>query len=691
MNAFAAYIYWVIVAAWGAVLITVSIAYLRNRKTFGSARLLLLVVSIDTVRNIVENVYFGAYFGATYGIFPPAVAAALGNPTLLILPKLFNVFASLIVLGVLLFRWLPSAVGEKAEAEKLVQDRTMALRREVEEHRRLFQTSADLIVVTDLDRVIIQISESCSGILGYLPHELEGRYGGDFIVSSDLDALRSELSRCVAGEPLKNLQCNFVHKYGHLVAISLSGVWSPEVSRFFLIGRDTTSQKIAEEKLQYLAHFDQLTGLPNRFSALAEIGSQLKSSRGLAIAMFDLDGFKDVNDTLGHAAGDRVLCAAAKRIKRAALVGCKFYRLGGDEFLAIFANQLDPLALAADIDHVIHRLEKPFSVDGHTFMIGASVGSAIAPADGTDADELIASADLALYDAKAAGRRCYRMFVPSMRAAVQARREMGNELHRAWRQNEFVLHFQPQYRLADGKIVGAEALLRWQHPTRGLLPPGLFVGALSASPEAPAVGSWIILEACRAAMNWHDRGLPFIRMGVNLFPAQFQSNVLLSDVETALSSTNLPPHNLELEITENIVLNNSEAILSTLETLRSRGVGVAFDDFGTGYASLSCLTHFPLNRIKIDRSFVKSITSASSSEDTAITSSIITLAHGLGCSVIAEGVETADQADFLTNKGCDEVQGFLYSRPLTSDDFEVLLRETILPVAERGKSSFLKA
>jgi diguanylate cyclase (GGDEF)-like protein/PAS domain S-box-containing protein len=691
MNAVAAYIYWVIVAAWAAVLITVSIAYLRNRKTFGSARLLLLVVSIDTVRNIVENIYFGAYFGATYGILPQAVAVVLGNPALLILPKLFNVFASVIVLGVLLFRWLPSAVGEKAEAEKLVQDKTMALRREVEEHRRLFQTSADLIVVTDLDRVIVQISDSCSGILGYLPHELAGRYGGDLIVSSDLEALRSELLRCVAGEPLKNLQCNFVHKDGRLVAISLSGVWSPQVGRFFLIGRDTTSQKIAEEKLQNLAHFDQLTGLPNRHSALAEIRLQLESSRGLSIAMFDLDGFKDVNDTLGHAAGDRVLCAAAKRIERAALVGCKFYRLGGDEFLAIFPDQLDPLALAADIDHVIHRLEEPFSVDGHTFNIGASVGSAIAPTDGADADELIASADLALYDAKAAGRRCYRMFVPSMRAAVQARREMGIELRRAWQKSEFVLHYQPQYCLADGKIVGAEALLRWQHPTRGLLSPGLFVDALSTSPEAPAVGSWIILEACRQAMEWHARGLPLIRMGVNLFPSQFQSNVLLSDVDTALSTTNLPSHKLELEITENIILNNSEAILSTLETLRSRGVGMAFDDFGTGYASLSCLTHFPLNRIKIDRSFVKSITSSSSSEDTAITSSIIALAHDLGCSVIAEGVETSDQVDFLTNKGCDEVQGFLYSRPLTSSNFEALLRQTILHAAEKGKKSLSEA
>ena len=287
--------------------------------------------------------------------------------------------------------------------------------------------------------------------------------------------------------------------------------------------------------------------------------------------------------------------------------------------------------------------------------------------------ELIASADLALYDAKAAGGRRYRFFIPSMRATVQARREMEAELHRAATENEFVLHYQPQLRLTDGAVVGAEALLRWEHPNRGLLSPGAFIEALGRSPEALRVGQFVLKEACKAAASWKAKGMPSIRMGVNMFEAQFNEECLLHDVEEALLVSGLAPHQLEIEITENVALGNQKKIIPSLRALREKGVGVAFDDFGTGFASLSCITQYPLTRIKIDRSFVQSIFAGSSEENTAVASSIIVMAHNLGLDVIAEGVETQAQAAFLRTKDCEEVQGFLYGRPMPAAEFEAFL------------------
>jgi EAL domain-containing protein (putative c-di-GMP-specific phosphodiesterase class I) len=260
-----------------------------------------------------------------------------------------------------------------------------------------------------------------------------------------------------------------------------------------------------------------------------------------------------------------------------------------------------------------------------------------------------------------------------MRSTVQARREMEAELHRAATANEFVLHYQPQLRLSDGAVVGAEALLRWQHPTRGLLAPGRFIDALSRSPEALRVGRFVLQEACKAAASWKSSGMPAVRMGVNLFPAQFTEEFLLPDVEQALAISGLAPDRLEIEITENVALSSQDKIIPLLRALRETGVGVAFDDFGTGYASLSCITKYPLTRIKIDRSFVKNIFAESSAEDTAVASSIIVMAHNLGLAVIAEGVETLAQVAFLHAKDCEEVQGFLYARPMPSAEFEAFL------------------
>ncbi len=279
---------------------------------------------------------------------------------------------------------------------------------------------------------------------------------------------------------------------------------------------------------------------------------------------------------------------------------------------------------------------------------------------------------------KPAAAQCYRLYVPTLRARAKHRRELDTQLRRACVNQEFVLYFQPQLRSSDGAVVGAEALLRWHHPDRGILAPGAFIDALCESAVAIETGRWILMRACKTAVAWRAKGLPPVRMGVNLFPAQFRNGSLLQDVEYALSESGLPPEALELEITENIALGREEGTLAQLKALRAKGIGIAFDDFGTGYASLSYLTRYPLTRIKIDRSFVQKINAQSPAEDTAIVRSIIVMGRNLGLEVIAEGVETTAQADFLKAEGCPELQGFLFSKPIPAAAFEDYLRSVIL-------------
>jgi diguanylate cyclase (GGDEF)-like protein len=422
--------------------------------------------------------------------------------------------------------------------------------------------------------------------------------------------------------------------------------------------------------------------LPNRLSLQKQLGRLLSGGgpkEPTAIVMFDLDGFKDVNDTLGHSTGDLLLIEVGSRL--AEIIGSRgqVCRLGGDEFVVVIPGCGDPLEVARIVEAALQRLAEPYEINDQILHLAGSAGSAIAPNDGASVDELIANADLALYQAKADGGRVCRFFVPVMRAQAQARHSLGLELRRAHDSNEFELYYQPQIRLADEAVVGAEALIRWRHPERGILAPGLFIDTLAASSIAPAVSRWIVQTACAATAKWRADGLPLGRIGVNLFPTQLGDSTLLADIDEVLQSTGLPAEALELEITENVALNFEDA--EVLQKLRDKGLMLAFDDFGTGYASLSYLTRFPLARIKIDRSFVAKITDDAG--DAAIVRSLIAMAHNLGLEVIAEGVETEAQAEFLLKEQCQEAQGFLYGRPLPAAEFEALLRSRRVAGLER--------
>ncbi|MDA9491217.1 hypothetical protein XI08_19595 [Bradyrhizobium sp. CCBAU 11361] len=529
---------------------------------------------------------------------------------------------------------------------------------------------------TDRRGVFTRVSPSSLATIGYSPEDMIGRTGRDFIVADDLDNTRREMRLARQGQQTRNFQCRYIHKDGRHVPIAWSGVWSEPEQRHFFVGRDMTEQKAGEEKLWRLAHFDQLTGLPNRISLAADLKAMLDECAATgsshAIAVIGLDRFKDINDTLGHSVGDKLLQEVAERIA-ASDDAERVYRLGGDQFALLMCNCGNPIFANGIAETKINKLASRFEIEGHELFLAASVGVAIAPADGSDADSLLANADLALHSAKSAGGQRIRMFVPTLRAKAESRRVLDNELRRAWINNEFILHFQPQVRTTDASIVGAEALLRWQHPTRGMIAPAAFIEALAESAISLEVGRWILTTACRNAVSWRRKTSRDLRVAVNLFAVHFRQGTLLQDVKDALRQSGLPPQALELEITENIALLQDETLLSPLRELKTMGVSIAFDDFGTGYASLSCLTSYPLTRIKIDRSFVRKASVDSAPEDSAIIRSIMALARNLNLEVTAEGVETLAQATFLRLENCRELQGYLFSKPLPADAFEALL------------------
>src|SRR5580704_8202273 len=473
------------------------------------------------------------------------------------------------------------------------------------------------IICCDVDRKTMLWNRTAETMFGYAAGEVIG-LSSKLVPPSGLEESHSLFERAVNGETVRNLEVQRVRKDGSVIHVRVAAapMYNPDgtvrgVARAYA---DITDSRRAQEQLSRLAHYDPLTGLPNRLSLQKELGRLLAGCERspVAIALFDLDGFKDVNDTLGHSTGDQLLVNVCQRFIEVTDVlapAAKVCRLGGDEFVIIVPDCGDPRVVAEIVDAVLRRLKDPFDVNGNVLHLGGSAGIAFAPTDAAQADELIANADLALYQAKSEGGQTYRFFLPALRARAQARRGLGVELRRAYAENEFELHFQPQIRLADNAVVGAEALLRWRHPERGLIAPAAFIDALAECSIAPEVGRWIIRTACAQTATWRAEGLALSRIAVNLFPVQAHSLSMLKDVEDALRDFGLPPEALELEITENVALNHEDSN-TPLQKVQELGVKLAFDDFGTGYASLNYLTRFPVWRIKIDRSFVSRVTSS---------------------------------------------------------------------------------
>jgi diguanylate cyclase (GGDEF)-like protein len=452
---------------------------------------------------------------------------------------------------------------------------------------------------------------------------------------------------------------------------TISTILQPMVAGGWVaVHEDITERRRAEERITHMARHDALTDLPNRVLFREKIADSLKFvPRGekVAVLCLDLDRFKAVNDTLGHPVGDALLKTVAERLKECIRETDMVARFGGDEFAVVQVGAEQPEGATALSRRVIETLSAPYDIEGHQIVIGASVGVAIAPNDGLDAEMLLKNGDMALYRAKSDGRGTFRFFEPEMDARMQARRKLELGLRKALVQNEFELLYQPVVNIDRNEVTCFEALLRWRHPERGVVSPAEFVPVAEDIGLIPAIGEWVLQQACRDAAMWPRQ----IKVAVNLSPVQFRTAKLLEAVTTALALANLPANRLELEITEGVLLAETEATLAILHQLRARGVRIAMDDFGTGYSSLSYLRSFPFDRIKIDRSFISNISDDESSS--AIIRAVAGLSASLGMATTAEGVETVEQLRRVHAEGCSEVQGFLFSRPCPASEIDALL------------------
>jgi diguanylate cyclase (GGDEF)-like protein len=433
---------------------------------------------------------------------------------------------------------------------------------------------------------------------------------------------------------------------------------------------DITARRKAEAQIAHMAHHDALTDLPNRVLFRERLVKALESvDRGkLAVLCIDLDRFKAVNDMLGHPIGDALLRVVGDRLQASARPTDLVARLGGDEFAIVQTGTEQPFGATALATRLIAEIAKPFGLDGHHVEIGASVGISIAPNDGSDPDKLLKNADLALYRAKSDGRDSYRFFEPDMDAKMQLRRKMEIDLRRALTLGEFEVYYQPLITLKTERISGFEALLRWHHPERGMVPPLEFIPVAEEIGLIGQIGAWVLKRACLEAATWPDG----IHIAVNLSPAQFKQRAVVLDVVAALGASGLPAHRLELEITESVLMQDTESTIGILDELRNLGVGISMDDFGTGYSSLAYLQKFPFDKIKIDRSFVNDLSKRPQS--IAIVRAVAAMSSSLGMKTTAEGVETEEQLQTLKEEGCTEVQGYLFSKPVPAAQAAELLQ-----------------
>jgi diguanylate cyclase (GGDEF)-like protein/PAS domain S-box-containing protein len=566
------------------------------------------------------------------------------------------------------------------ELKKSEQTREAVLRDSHERLAQIIDTVPAMISATDRDGRCTFINASHAEAYGIDPAEVVGKsasvvFGKRAERSHKLDRLVLE-----TGKPLPSFEEEFVDRSANkrvlLTAKSPIRDLSGEIASVLTTSLDITDRKRAERHLLHLAHHDSLTDLPNRMLLTQKLGMEIEFAKAVdccfALHFLDLDHFKGINDVLGHSVGDRLLSVLGRELQRAVRETDTVARLGGDEF-AILQTRIDGPSEAADLARrIVDITAQPIDIDGTEIQATGSVGITLFPADGENADELLKNADLAMYQAKADGGRGYRFFSAEMQAHAHDVGRLDAELRRAVEREQFELHYQPQVDSKTGRIVGAEALVRWRREDGELVPPRAFLARAEANGMIVPINEWVLRKACREAQNWRRAGLPPIRIAVNMSPVQFRRQNVGKLITATLRETGLEPWRLELEITESIVMENTKALIRELNRLHRLGVHFSIDDFGTGYSSFRYIKAFPIDRLKIDQSFIANMEANAS--DVAIVQAIIGLAKNLNLGVIAEGVETEKQRDWLAAEGCDEVQGFFFSRPLPADEFAELLR-----------------
>lgn len=534
----------------------------------------------------------------------------------------------------------------------------------------------------DQDGLFLRMNATELQWLGYAREEVIGRLRmQDLLTPASRQVFDVSFPQFRKTGFVRDLELDLQRRDGTVLTVLLSATAIFDADGRFVMSRSTlydiSERKAAAAQIEFLAQHDALTELPNRVLVEDRLGQAVayadRVGSKLALLFIDLDNFKTVNDSLSHAVGDALLKAVAVRLRESVRQSDTVSRHGGDEFVILLVDIGGTEGAVAVANKIIGSLAEPFLIDAHEVSISVSVGVVMYPDDGRSFDVLIRRADIAMYQAKEAGRNTFRFFDAAMNVDASERLELRNALRRALDQGEFVLHYQPQIRLSDGRVVGAEALIRWQHPERGLVPPGRFIDVAEDSGLIVPIGEWVLARACEEAAGWARAGLDDLVVAVNLSAVQFRRGNLEQTVVAALSASGLDPELLELELTESILIRDDESVPLTIQRLKSLGVKVSVDDFGTGYSSLAYLKRFAIDKLKIDQSFVRKL--ASERDDAAIVRAIIQIARSLGLGTVAEGVEDEQTVSFLRLHRCDEAQGYFFARPMPAADFVGFVRD----------------
>jgi diguanylate cyclase (GGDEF)-like protein/PAS domain S-box-containing protein len=559
--------------------------------------------------------------------------------------------------------------------EQQVRARTATLQR--------FQTAMDMtadsiFLIDSASQRFIEVNLTACKLFGYSREEFL-ELDPAKLSSIEPEQLRHEFDAIIGGSDSgAHEEMLARRKDGSRVTVEMHrhAIRSGDATVIVVVLRDITERKQAEQRMYQLAHYDTLTGLPNRMlfyqtltrTLLIAVAKEMTA----AIMFIDMDNFKTINDTIGHAAGDELLRQFSSRMIQCLRVRDTVGRLGGDEFAVILLMPKGPQRALRSAAQIHAALTAPFSLNGHQVTVTASIGIALYPDDAADADTLIRYADTAMYHAKHAGRNTYRFFTAQMNTDMLARIELETALRQAIEKEEFVLYYQPKIQLSSSRIVGLEALLRWERPGHGLVAPNTFIPMLEETGLIVKVGSWVVASACRQLGSWARGDIGEVQVSVNVAGRQFLEGNLEADVRKGISDNGINGNMLELELTESSLMANTDYIIATLKTIKQMGVQISIDDFGTGYSSLTYLRHFPVDKLKIDIAFIRNIINVP--DDAAIALAIIGLAHNLEMEVVAEGVETVDQLDYLCQYHCDQVQGYYFSRPVPPAEIDAMLR-----------------
>jgi diguanylate cyclase (GGDEF)-like protein/PAS domain S-box-containing protein len=545
---------------------------------------------------------------------------------------------------------------------------------------KVFESAIEGVLVADAQGLVVSVNPAFTAITGVEPGAALGRHWTALTRSSRAETNFASIGRIARdtgqwqGEVWNTRPDG--REYALMLTVTAIPDWEGHPRNFVVVFHDITSAKASAEELHFRTYHDPLTGLANRAMVKNRLGAavqQRKDDEKVALALLDLDNFRTINDSLGHTAGDALLKEIGIRLTEVVDVETQTVgRLGGDEYALVLRGLDDVRDCVAVLRQVFQQLARPLAVQGHDLFTTASVGIAIHPADGKDAETLFKNADVALNRAKESGRNNFQFYTQDMEASVFRRLTMEANLRRALKREEFLLVYQPKVCTRSNRITGMEALVRWAPPGKPMVSPAEFIPVAEQTGLIVPLGRWILREACAFAQSCRRAGLPDLTVAVNLSARQFNERTLLSDVSAALTESGLPPANLELEITESMVMADAEDAIATLRRLKAMGLSISVDDFGTGYSSLSYLKRFPLDALKIDQSFVRDLTN--DSDDRSIVAAIISLARSLNLQVVAEGVETADHMGHLAAGGCDLIQGYLISRPLPSAEAASFLR-----------------